>query len=114
MISSSRALCSSFSPPRAAICSCGLPRAATCSPVAGHQEPPTRVRQGHRDRPERCAPNHGWRHRFKSVGRAAGIEALVLDVIQGHAPRSVGEDYGDVTASMIAEAIGKLPRIVIG
>jgi integrase len=57
------------------------------------------------------APNHGWRHRFKTVGRDAGIDARILDAIQGHAPGSVGGHYGDVTLKAIAEAIIKLPRI---
>jgi integrase len=59
------------------------------------------------------APNHGWRHRFKTVGREAGVDQGVLDAIQGHAPTSVGGRYGDVTLRTIAEAIGKLPRINI-
>ena len=33
------------------------------------------------------APNHGWRHRFKTVGLDAGVESRILDAIQGHAPR---------------------------
>jgi integrase len=57
------------------------------------------------------APNHGWRHRFKTVGMEAGIDQRILDAIQGHAPASVGGRYGDVTLKTIAEAIGKLPRI---
>jgi integrase len=57
------------------------------------------------------APNHGWRHRFKTVGMEAGIDQRVLDAIQGHAPSSVGGRYGDVTLKTIADAIGKLPRV---
>ena len=30
-------------------------------------------------------PNHGWRHRFKTAGRRAGIDPTVLDATQGHA-----------------------------
>lgn len=57
------------------------------------------------------APNHGWRHRFKTIGREAGIDARILDAIQGQAPRTVAESYGDVTIKTIAVAIAKLPRI---
>ncbi|HYF54086.1 MAG TPA: tyrosine-type recombinase/integrase, partial [Salinarimonas sp.] len=60
------------------------------------------------------APNHGWRHRFKTVGREVGIDHRTLDAIQGHAPRSDGEDYGDVTLPVIAAAIRRLPRYEVG
>jgi len=56
------------------------------------------------------APNHGWRHRFKTVGREAEIDQRILDAIQGQSPRTVGETYGDVTIKTIAKAIRKLPR----
>lgn len=58
----------------------------------------------------RVAPNHGWRHRFKSEGREAGIADSVLDAIQGQAPRTVAEAYGDVTVAAMALAISKFPR----
>ncbi len=35
------------------------------------------------------APNHGWRHRFKTVGMEAGIDHRVLDDIQGQSARNV-------------------------
>jgi integrase len=56
-------------------------------------------------------PNHGWRHRFKTVGMEAGIAPRILDAIQGQAARSVADTYGDVTVSTMAREIGKLPRI---
>ena len=55
------------------------------------------------------APNHGWRHRFKTIGRDAGVDSHVLDAIQGHAPRSVSDRYGDVSLTAKAAAIAKLP-----
>jgi integrase len=55
------------------------------------------------------APNHGWRHRFKTVGMEAGIAPRILDAIQGQAPRSVADTYGDVTLKTIAAAINSLP-----
>jgi hypothetical protein len=59
------------------------------------------------------APNHGWRHRFKTVGMEAGVAPRILDAIQGQAARSVADTYGDVTVSTMASAIARLPRIVI-
>ena len=39
------------------------------------------------------APNHGWRHTFKAVGRRARISDKVLDDICGHAAASIGQEY---------------------
>ncbi len=58
----------------------------------------------------KVAPMHGWRHRFKTVGREAGIEQRVLDAIQGHSARTQGESYGDVTMTTMAAAMAKVPR----
>lgn len=58
----------------------------------------------------RVMPNHGWRHRFKTVARSVGMDSRVVDAIQGHAPRTAGDDYGDVTVAAMALAIGKFPR----
>ncbi|RVD55419.1 hypothetical protein EN828_25325 [Mesorhizobium sp. M2D.F.Ca.ET.185.01.1.1] len=57
----------------------------------------------------RVAPNHGWRHRFKTIGMEAGVPPRVLDAIEGQAPRTVAETYGEVTLKTMASAIGKLP-----
>lgn len=54
-------------------------------------------------------PNHGWRHRFKTVAREAGIDSRIVDAIQGHAPRTAGEDYGDVTISAQARVMASFP-----
>jgi integrase len=55
-------------------------------------------------------PNHGWRHRFKSVCRAVGIDTEIRDYLQGHAPRTEGERYGEMPLSAQAKAMAKLPR----
>lgn len=47
--------------------------------------------------PEGVAPNHGWRHRFKTLGRELGYSDRVVDAICGHAGRTAGDSYGDVT-----------------
>ncbi|WP_244479693.1 hypothetical protein [Methylobacterium sp. Leaf111] len=62
----------------------------------------------------RVASNHAWRHRFKTVAREAGMDPHVRDVIQGHAARTAGDAYGEVTVRAMAEAVGKLPRIDLG
>ncbi|AZI35940.1 putative site-specific recombinase [Caenibius tardaugens NBRC 16725] len=55
-------------------------------------------------------PNHGWRHRFKTQSRAAGIPEHIADKIQGHAPRHEGGKYGSVPLATLRDAIEKLPR----
>lgn len=60
--------------------------------------------------PEGVSPSHGWRHRFKTVGREMEIADRTLDSIQGHAGRTAGDDYGDVTIAAKASAIARLPR----
>jgi integrase len=55
------------------------------------------------------APNHAWRHRFKTEGRRAGMVWLILDAIQGHAPRTEGETYGEVPPDVMLPEILKYP-----
>lgn len=62
----------------------------------------------------RVAPNHGWRHRFKTVCRDMGIDPGVRDAIQGHGARTVAEEYGEVSIIAKANAIDRLPRYEIG
>lgn len=47
--------------------------------------------------PEGVAPNYGWRHRFKTLGRDLGMSDRVLDAIQGHPGKKEADNYGDVT-----------------
>jgi integrase len=54
-------------------------------------------------------PNHGWRHLFKSMSYAVGIEERMADAIQGHAPTTTGRTYGDPPLRAKAEAIARLP-----
>jgi integrase len=56
-------------------------------------------------------PNHAWRHRFKSVCLAAKIEPEIIDRLDGHAPRTVGETYGSVWPEVSHERISRLPAI---
>jgi integrase len=57
------------------------------------------------------APMHGFRHRFKTVGMEAGVSTRVLDAIQGHAARTAGDGYGDVTVKAMAMAMERVPRV---
>ncbi len=59
------------------------------------------------------APNHGWRHRFKTIGMEAGIAPRILDAIQGQAPQSVADTYGNVTLKTMATEIARLPWITL-
>jgi integrase len=58
-------------------------------------------------------PNHGWRHRLKTVGRDIGIDPVVIDAIQGHAARTAGEAYGDVSLKAKQIAISKFPTFFV-
>ena len=55
------------------------------------------------------APNHGWRHRFKTLARRHQLDPAAADAIQGHAPRTEGERSGDRGIERQRE-IEKLPR----
>lgn len=59
--------------------------------------------------PDGIPPNHGWRHRFKTLGREIGYSDRVVDAICGHAGRTAGDDYGDVSISAKARVIDALP-----
>lgn len=59
------------------------------------------------------APNHGWRHLFKSIGREAGIADSVLDAICGHAPSTIGGSYGDVSLKAQRDAFARFPRFEV-
>jgi integrase len=43
----------------------------------------------------RLAPNHSWRHRFKSETRRARIPEEVHDALTGHTEGKVSREYGD-------------------
>ena len=65
------------------------------------------------DDPE-VQPNHGWRHRFKTMSRAAGIPEYDADRIQGHMPRHEGGKYGSGSLAALREAIERIPRYKVG
>lgn len=55
-------------------------------------------------------PNHGWRHRFKTVARSVRMDPEARGLIPGHAPASQGEEYGVWTMPALLVEIEKLPR----
>jgi integrase len=63
--------------------------------------------------PDEVQPNHGWRHAFRTTGQEVEISAPVLDAITGHAGRTAGEEYGDVTVIAKKKAIDRLPHFPI-
>ena len=60
--------------------------------------------------PAGVSPSHGWRHRFKTVGRELQSSDRVLDAICGHVGKTAGDNYGDVTITAKARVIEQFPR----
>jgi integrase len=54
-------------------------------------------------------PNHGWRHRFKTLARRAEMRHDVCDYMQGHAHGNQGAYYGDYPAPVLYHEICKIP-----
>ena len=59
-------------------------------------------------RAHRKDPSHAWRHRIKTLARAAAINDSVADAIVGHAPDSVAKAYGTVTLATMKEALERI------
>lgn len=58
----------------------------------------------------RIEPNHAWRHRFKTVADAAGIETKYQNRITGHVAANMGDYYGDNEEETLFREVSKLPR----
>jgi len=56
----------------------------------------------------KIAPNHSWRHRFKTVCRIAGISEENHDYLTGHASGDVGREYGSYELPMLADQIARI------
>lgn len=65
---------------------------------------------GVRDVPQ---PNHGWRHRFKTTARLSGLDRAAADMMQGHAPRTEGDKYGEWPPRVLLPEVEKLPRFIV-
>ncbi|MET7244432.1 site-specific integrase [Methylobacterium sp. EM32] len=59
----------------------------------------------------RLAPNHSWRHRFKTLARNHGLAGDVTDASTGHAHRSVGDGYGEYDVRAMKREIEKIPTL---
>lgn len=57
----------------------------------------------------RLAPNHSWRHRFKTLARNHGLSPDIADAITGHSHRSVGDRYGEYDLSAMKREMEKIP-----
>ncbi|MCV0425774.1 MAG: tyrosine-type recombinase/integrase [Roseibium sp.] len=62
---------------------------------------------------QRIKPNHAWRHRFKTVADAAGIEVKYQNRITGHAAANIGDFYGDNEEETLFREVSKLPRYFV-
>ena len=62
--------------------------------------------QGFKDK--RKAPNHAFRHWFKSACVRAEIQESVADAIQGHAGRTVADVYRHIDLATKARAVSKI------
>jgi integrase len=57
----------------------------------------------------RKAPNHAWRHRFKSICRRAGIEEEYHEALTGHTGEgSEGREYGEYEVQVLFREICKI------
>ena len=54
-------------------------------------------------------PNHGWRHRVKTLRRRHGMDHEITDRIQGHAPATEGDAYGESEIPAMYREIMKIP-----
>lgn len=50
---------------------------------------------------------------FKTVAREIGASDRVTDAIQGHAARTAGDSYGDVTLKAKQAAIERMPSYLV-
>lgn len=61
---------------------------------------------------EGVQPNHGWRHRFKTVARSVRMDSEARDAIQGHAPQTEGQAYGEWPLDALRAEVEKLPKFL--
>lgn len=59
----------------------------------------------------RVAPNHGWRHRFATECRRHGVSEGAEMALKGHAPKTVGQSYGDWPVEVLAQELAKMPMV---
>jgi integrase len=59
----------------------------------------------------RVRPNHGWRHSFKTTARKVRMDVGAREYMNGHAPSTEGESYGEFEPDVLLAEIMKLPRL---
>ncbi|NGP16548.1 site-specific integrase [Devosia aurantiaca] len=59
-------------------------------------------------------PNHGWRHLFRSSLLAAGVQEQIIDRIDGHASKTVGQSYGTAWPEVMLAAVSTIPAYRLG
>jgi len=59
------------------------------------------------------APNHGWRHRFKTECRRISMDREVRLYIQGHSFKMEGEKYGFFPVDVTAAWMDLFPTYVV-
>ena len=57
---------------------------------------------------KRVAPNHSWRHRFKTECRRVGVSKEASDAITGHTGGDEGGKYGEFPVDRLYEELKKL------
>lgn len=57
----------------------------------------------------RLAPNHSWRHRFKTAGRRHGLALDIVNAITGHGRKTVADAYGEFPLPALARELAKIP-----
>ncbi len=63
------------------------------------------------------SPTHAFRNTWKTYALLAGIDKVVRDFVQGHAPETVGDAYtqleGETGFKILLREMDKFPRIEI-
>lgn len=60
---------------------------------------------------KRLAPNHSWRHRFKTLGRRHGLAGDLVNAITGHGRKTVADLYGEYPAAALSREMEKIPSV---
>lgn len=60
---------------------------------------------------KRLAPNHSWRHRFKTLGRRYGLAGDLVNAITGHGRKMVADTYGEYPVSALSREMEKIPKV---
>jgi integrase len=62
---------------------------------------------------DRVQPNHGWRHRMRTLGRRHGLAPDIVDALVGHSRRSVADRYGEFEAAALHRELVKIAPMAL-